>query len=115
MSRTVQTWAVHCAQLPTPSGQCESFGLCLLLGATILVPYLLYLEPLTAGMVSIKWEMCGGNQTFVVANNPEVQQIIGYKTQEARNDQETFLRPANGGLVGDAMNRKGFWSVSWTL
>eukprot|EP00435_Cladocopium_sp_Y103_P072928 s29_g41.t2 len=71
--------------------QCESFGLFLLLGATVLVPYLVYLEPLTAGMVSIKWEMCGGNQTFVVANNPEVQQIIGYRTQEARSDQEPTL------------------------
>jgi len=71
--------------------QCESFGLFLLLGATMLVPYLVYLEPLSAGMISIKWEMCGGNQTFVVANNPESQQIVGYRTQEARNDQEPTL------------------------
>eukprot|EP00435_Cladocopium_sp_Y103_P073536 s29_g44.t1 len=71
--------------------QRESFGLFLLLGATMLVPYLVYLEPLTAGMVSIKWEMCGGNKTFVVASNPESQQIIGYRTQEARNDQEPTL------------------------
>ena len=87
----------------------------------MLVPYLVYLEPLTAGMISIKWEMCGGNQTFVVANNPEVQQIIGYRTQEARNDQERFLSPANGGmlkklvvccsLVGDEIKDVGHFSL----
>ena len=107
---------VHARQLPTPRGQCESFGLFLLLGATMLVPYLLYLEPLTAGMISIKWEMCGGNQTFVVANNPEVQQIIGYRTQEARNDQETFLSQVVDVVVREAIKiYQHFWLVSSTF
>ena len=100
----VQTWGIHWERniftfSLTLGGQRESFGLFLLLGATMLVPYLVYLEPLSAGMISIKWEMCGGNQTFVVANNPESQQIVGYRTQEARNDQETFLSLANGGML----------------
>ena len=70
---------------PSSQGQCESLALFLLLAATMLLPYLLLLEPLAVGMVGIKWEMCGRNQTFVVASNPLIQQIVGFKTQEARN------------------------------
>ncbi|CAE7289940.1 VPS11 [Symbiodinium natans] len=71
--------------------QFESFALFLLLLVTMLVPYLIYLEPLGSGMVSIKWEMCGKNQTFVVANNPANQQVIGYRTKATRDDQEPSL------------------------
>ena len=56
----------------------------------MLVPYLVFLEPLGAGMVEIKKEMCAGNQTFVVADNPEVQEIIGYRTQ-AFNGQDAAM------------------------
>ena len=56
----------------------------------MLVPYLVFLEPLGAGMVEIKKEMCGGNQTFVVADNPEVQEITGYRTQ-AFNGQDPAI------------------------
>jgi len=70
--------------------QTESLALFFLLAATMLVPYLVFLEPLGAGMVEIKKEMCAGNQTFVVADNPEVQEIIGYRTQ-AFNGQELKL------------------------
>lgn len=71
-------------------GQTESLALFFLLAATMLVPYLVFLEPLGAGMVEIKKEMCAGNQTFVVADNPEVQEIIGYRTQ-AFNGQDAAM------------------------
>lgn len=62
-------------------GQMESLLLFMLLAATMLIPYFVYLEPLGAGMVTIKHEMCGGNQTFVVALNPEVQEVVGLTTK----------------------------------
>eukprot|EP00435_Cladocopium_sp_Y103_P054786 s468_g18.t1 len=71
--------------------QIESFLLFLLLGATMLVPYLVFLEPLGSGMVTIKWEMCGRNQTFVVAHNPDVQEIVGFVTRSGRSDEDLSL------------------------
>eukprot|EP00434_Breviolum_minutum_P004569 symbB.v1.2.004031.t2/scaffold227.1/size261201/17 len=71
--------------------QIESLLLFMLLAATMLIPYFVYLEPLGAGMVTIKHEMCGGNQTFVVAFNPEVQEVVGLTTKSGLYEEEPTL------------------------
>ena len=35
--------------------------------------------------------MCGGNLTFVVGYNPDVQEVVGYVTQAARSTEEQSL------------------------
>ena len=32
-----------------------------------------FLKPLTDTMISVKQELCGGNQTFVISQNPQTQ------------------------------------------
>lgn len=49
--------------------QSETWTLCVLLVATILIPYLTLLVPLSDAMVAVKQELCGGNQTFVLGRN----------------------------------------------
>ena len=44
-------------------------GMFLLLLGTFLVPYVSLLQPLGDAMMAVKWEMCGGNQTFVVGES----------------------------------------------
>lgn len=41
----------------------------LLLLGTFLLPYVSLLQPLGDAMMAVKWEMCGGNQTFVVGES----------------------------------------------
>ncbi|CAK9042101.1 unnamed protein product, partial [Durusdinium trenchii] len=42
-------------------------------------------------MLDVKWEMCGGNRTFIVAFNSDVQQAVGKATRPigAEFDGET--------------------------
>lgn len=47
----------------------------LLLSAALALPFLLFLQPLTQTMLDVKWEMCGGNRTFIVAFNSDVQHL----------------------------------------
>lgn len=51
--------------------QAESLFLFCLLLATFLVPYFSLIQPLVESMVAVKYELCGGNQSFVVARNAE--------------------------------------------
>ncbi|CAK9019588.1 unnamed protein product [Durusdinium trenchii] len=71
--------------------QRESVVLFFLLLATVLIPYFVLLQPLGDGMLEIKKEMCGGNLTFVVGYNPDVQEVVGYVTQAARSTEEQSL------------------------
>ena len=61
--------------------QRESFGLLILLIGTLLIPYFLLLQPLAESMISVKTELCGGNQNFVVGLNSETQQAIALATK----------------------------------
>ena len=53
--------------------QCESLVHFLSLVALVVCTYTYQLGPLTDQMVSLKNELCGGNQTFVVGFNPQTQ------------------------------------------
>ena len=37
------------------------------------VPFTVWLSPLSETMTDVKYEMCGGNRTFIVAFNPDTQ------------------------------------------
>lgn len=60
--------------------QLEAVVLFLLLVATLLLPYIVLLQPLGETMKAVKWELCGGNQTFILAQNVETQVIAGLRT-----------------------------------
>lgn len=64
----------------------ESLLLFLLLAITFIVPYFLYLQPLAQTMEKVKQQLCGGNRTFVVAQNPEAQTIFAYVTENGRSN-----------------------------
>ena len=49
--------------------------------ASLILPYTLLVEPLGADMLSVKKELCGGNLTFVVGFNTDVQQTIGRRSR----------------------------------
>ncbi|CAK9067330.1 Vacuolar protein sorting-associated protein 11-like [Durusdinium trenchii] len=65
--------------------QAESLFLFCLLLATFLVPYFSLIQPLVESMVAVKYELCGGNQSFVVARNAETQLVLGLVTQEVQS------------------------------
>ncbi|CAK9042130.1 unnamed protein product, partial [Durusdinium trenchii] len=69
----------------------ENIIFLLLLSAALALPFLLFLQPLTQTMLDVKWEMCGGNRTFIVAFNSDVQQAVGKATRPigAEFDGET--------------------------
>ena len=53
--------------------QVEAVFLFLVLLGTLLVPYLIMLQPLGETMASVKRELCGGIQNFVLAQNAQTQ------------------------------------------
>mmetsp|Transcript_37074 Transcript_37074/g.66014 ORF Transcript_37074/g.66014 Transcript_37074/m.66014 type:complete len:464 (+) Transcript_37074:190-1581(+) len=59
--------------------------LCMLM-FSMCVPYIVWVEPLEALMLNVKNELCGGNLTFVVGFNPDLQQTIGRVTKGANED-----------------------------
>eukprot|EP00439_Symbiodinium_sp_Y106_P069649 s538_g12.t1 len=61
--------------------QAEAVGLLALLLTTLLIPYVVLLQPLGQTMSDVKWEMCAGNQNFVVVQNAETQVITGMDTK----------------------------------
>ena len=60
----------------------ESFFLFFVLLVTFLVPYLVLLRPQADAMLSVKQELCFGNQTFVVGQNQQSQVIFGLVTED---------------------------------
>ena len=60
----------------------ESFFLFFVLLVTFLVPYLVLLRPQADAMLSVKQELCFGNQTFVVGQNQQSQMIFGLVTAD---------------------------------
>ena len=53
--------------------QAEAVFLFAVLLGTLLIPYLVLLQPLGQTMAAVKYELCGGIQTFVLAQNAETQ------------------------------------------
>ena len=51
----------------------------------VLLSYFLLLVPLQQDMLSVKREMCYGNQTFVVSHNTDTQRTIGLVTVLSRD------------------------------
>ena len=72
------------------SSRVETLLLLAVLLASLIIPYTLLVEPLGAEMLSVKRELCGGNLTFVVGFNTDVQQTIGRRTR-AVGDEATNL------------------------
>ncbi|CAJ1327983.1 unnamed protein product [Effrenium voratum] len=66
----------------------ESVTLMVLLATTMLVPYFVLLKPQSDTMLQVKWELCGGNRTFVVSRNAETQLISGLVTEDSRTVDE---------------------------
>ncbi|CAK9051514.1 Vacuolar protein sorting-associated protein 11-like [Durusdinium trenchii] len=60
----------------------ESLFLFIVLLLTFLVPYLVLLKPQADAMLSVKQELCFGNQTFVVGQNQQSQMIFGLVTAD---------------------------------
>eukprot|EP00434_Breviolum_minutum_P013330 symbB.v1.2.011748.t1/scaffold796.1/size162622/7 len=59
----------------------ENFIFTALLIGALVVPFTLWLAPLSETMTDVKFEMCGGNRTFIVAFNPDTQQTVGRSTR----------------------------------
>lgn len=59
----------------------ENFVFTALLIGALVVPFTLWLSPLSETMTDVKFEMCGGNRTFIVAFNPDTQQTVGRVTR----------------------------------
>ena len=74
------------------SGTQEAVFLFALLFATLLVPYLVLLQPLGATMAAVKWELCGGNQTFVLAQNAQTQVVTGLATTRGAQEMSVVER-----------------------
>ena len=64
------------------------------LGFTFFVPFFGLLEPLGESMLAVKTELCGGNQTFVVARNSDTQMVLGYATASVRDGTLSVLETA---------------------
>ena len=60
--------------------QVEAVFLFAVLLTTLLVPYLVMLQPLGETMALVKHELCGGIQNFVLAQNAETQVVTGLVT-----------------------------------
>jgi len=58
---------------------------------TVLLSYTLLLVPLSNTMQTVKNELCGGNQTFVVSYNRETQEIIGLRTRPSVEEEQSNL------------------------
>ena len=69
--------------------QCESLVHFASLVALVTATYVFQLSPLTDAMLSLKNELCGGNQTFVIGFNPSTQLTHALVTPDA---QQTFNR-----------------------
>jgi len=63
-----------------------------LLFTTLLVPYLVLLQPLGATMTDVKWQLCGGNQTFVLAQNAQTQVVTGLATTRGGQEMSVVER-----------------------
>jgi len=59
----------------------ENFIFTALLIGALVVPFTLWLAPLSETMSDVKYEMCGGNRSFIVAFNPDTQQTVGRITR----------------------------------
>ena len=66
----------------------------MVLVCTFFVPFFGLLEPLGESMLAVKTELCGGNQTFVVARNSDTQMMLGYATESVRGGALSALETA---------------------
>ncbi|CAE7187798.1 unnamed protein product, partial [Symbiodinium necroappetens] len=64
--------------------QFETLVHCISLLLLVFTSYFLLLAPLSDTMLSVKHELCGGNQTFVAAFNPDTQFTFGKVTADSR-------------------------------
>ena len=63
----------------------ESSVQCLMLLLTMWLPFVILLRPLSATMLEVKENLCGGNQAFVIYHNPETQLTYGLNTRDQRD------------------------------
>ena len=63
--------------------QCETVAHFTLVLAAVMLAYCMLLTPLTKTMLSVKNELCGGNQSFVVSYNRDTQVTHGFVTAHA--------------------------------
>ena len=63
--------------------QCETVAHFTLVLAAVMLAYCMLLTPLTKTMLSVKNELCGGNQSFVVSYNRDTQVTHGFVTAKA--------------------------------
>ena len=96
----------------TRRNKVESLMLFLLLLSTLLVPYLAFLKPLTDTMISVKQELCGGNQTFVISQNPQTQVILGYVSQDGRGNESVTERAVSDHVFGSGLDPKYIFFTS---
>ena len=64
--------------------QFETLVHCISLLLLVFTSYFLLLAPLSDTMLNVKQELCGGNQTFVAAFNPDTQFTFGKVTADSR-------------------------------
>ncbi|CAE7576878.1 unnamed protein product [Symbiodinium natans] len=68
---------------PSRSQVESSFNFCLL-ACALLLPYLFMLKPLGESMSTVKFELCGGMQEFVVSYNQDIQMTYALQTVPER-------------------------------
>ena len=56
-------------------GQAESCAVFILMCAAVIVPYFVWVLPISEMMFAVKVEYCGGNQDFVVSFNQDVSNL----------------------------------------
>lgn len=56
-------------------GQAESCAVFTLMCAAVIVPYFVWVLPISEMMFAVKVEYCGGNQDFVVSFNQDVSNL----------------------------------------
>ena len=97
--------------------QFESLFHCVSLLLLVSASYFLLLEPLSDTMLSVKHELCGGNQTFVAAFNPDTQFTFGKVTADSRSarDLSTTEMAVQSQVLSGPLDRSGLLRFSPTV